>query len=139
VGQLEGKVVLLSGGASDIGRATALLLAAEGAAVAVGDVIEDAAAAVAADIVDAGGRSLGLRCDVREEESVAAFVRTAVDAFAASTASITMRPGATHDSTPTPSASISVSGNARSRRRPGARCSWRATPSLPCPSAAAVP
>ena len=81
VGQLEGKVVLLSGGASDIGRATALLLAAEGAAVAVGDVIEDAAAAVAADIVDAGGRSLGLRCDVREEESVAAFVRTAVDAF----------------------------------------------------------
>jgi NAD(P)-dependent dehydrogenase (short-subunit alcohol dehydrogenase family) len=81
VGQLDGKVVLLSGGASDIGRATALLLAAEGAAVAVGDVIEDAAAAVAGDIVDAGGRSLGLRCDVRDEESVAAFVGNAVDAF----------------------------------------------------------
>jgi NAD(P)-dependent dehydrogenase (short-subunit alcohol dehydrogenase family) len=81
VGQLDGKVVLLSGGASDIGRVTALLLAEEGAAVAVGDVTEGAAAAVARDIVDAGGHSLGLRCDVRDEDSVAAFVKAAVDAF----------------------------------------------------------
>ena len=81
MGQLAGKVVLLSGGASDIGRATALLLAEEGAAVAVGDVAEEAAAAVAHDIADGGGRALGVRCDVRDEESVAAFVEGAVDAF----------------------------------------------------------
>jgi len=81
VGQLDGKVVLLSGGASDIGRATALLLAEEGAAVAVGDVAAEAAAAVARDIADGGGRALGLRCDVRDEESVASFVEDAVEAF----------------------------------------------------------
>jgi NAD(P)-dependent dehydrogenase (short-subunit alcohol dehydrogenase family) len=81
VGQLDDKVVLLSGGASGIGRATALLLAEEGAAVAVGDVAEEAAAAVAHDIADGGGRAFGLRCDVRDEDSVAAFVEAAVDAF----------------------------------------------------------
>lgn len=81
MGQLDGKVVLVSGGASDIGRATALLLAGEGAAVAVGDVTEGAAAAVARDIAAGGGRALGLLCDVRVEESVAAFVRAAIDEF----------------------------------------------------------
>lgn len=81
MGQLDGKIVLLSGGASDIGRTTALVLAQEGAAVVVGDVTEEAAAAVAHDIAVEGGRSLGLRCDVRDEESVAAFVAAAVDAF----------------------------------------------------------
>ena len=81
MGQLEGKIVLLSGGASDIGRTTALVLAQEGAAVVVGDVTEENAAAVAHDISAAGGRSLGLRCDVRDEESVAGFVKAAVDAF----------------------------------------------------------
>jgi NAD(P)-dependent dehydrogenase (short-subunit alcohol dehydrogenase family) len=81
VGQLDGKVVLLSGGASDIGCATARLLAEEGAAVAIGDVDEDAAVAVAHDIASAGGRSLGRRCDVRDEESVAAFVAAATGEF----------------------------------------------------------
>lgn len=81
MGQLDGKIVLLSGGASDIGRTTALVLAQEGAAVVVGDVTEEAAAAVAHDIAVEGGRSLGLRCDVRDEESVATFVAAAVDAF----------------------------------------------------------
>ena len=81
MGQLDGKVVLLSGGASDIGRVTALLLAEEGAAVVVGDVNDGAAGVVARDIAEAGGRSLGVRCDVRDEESVAAFVAAGVDAF----------------------------------------------------------
>ncbi len=81
MGQLEGKVVLVSGGASDIGRATALLLAEEGAAVAIGDVSEDGAASVAEGITRAGGCALGRRCDVRDEESVAAFVHAAVNEF----------------------------------------------------------
>jgi NAD(P)-dependent dehydrogenase (short-subunit alcohol dehydrogenase family) len=81
LGQLDGKVILLSGGASDIGRATALRLAAEGAAVAIGDVGLDSAEAVAADVVAAGGRALGMVCDVRREESVTAFAARAVEAF----------------------------------------------------------
>ncbi len=81
MGQLDGKVVLLSGGASDIGRATAGLLADEGAAVVVGDVTAEAASEVARDITDAGGRALGLHCDVRDEDSVGAFVDRAVAAF----------------------------------------------------------
>ena len=81
MGQLDGKVVLLSGGASDIGRATARHLAEEGAAVTIGDVTADAAAAVADDIAADGGRALGLHCDMRDEDSVAAFVAAAVEVF----------------------------------------------------------
>jgi NAD(P)-dependent dehydrogenase (short-subunit alcohol dehydrogenase family) len=81
VGQLAGKVVLVSGGASDIGRATALRLGDEGASVVVGDVAEEGAAAVAEEVVAAGGHAVGLRCDVRSEASVAAFVERAVTEF----------------------------------------------------------
>jgi NAD(P)-dependent dehydrogenase (short-subunit alcohol dehydrogenase family) len=77
-GQLDGKVVLVSGGASDIGRATALQLAGAGAAVVVGDVSPEGAAAVAAAVAGAGGRAVGVPCDVRREESVAALVERAV-------------------------------------------------------------
>jgi len=77
----DGKVVLLSGGASDIGRATALRLATEGAAVVVGDVTLEGAEAVAEEVAAAGGQALGLRCDVRREDSVSAFVERAVAAF----------------------------------------------------------
>ncbi len=79
--QLDGKVVLLSGGASDIGRATALRLAAEGAAVAVGDVDLEGAESVAEEVQGAGGRAVSGRCDVRDEGSVATFVELAVAAF----------------------------------------------------------
>jgi NAD(P)-dependent dehydrogenase (short-subunit alcohol dehydrogenase family) len=74
-------VALVSGGASDIGRATALRLAEEGACVAVGDVALDAAEAVAAEVVASGGVAVATRCDVRDEASVAAFVELAVAAF----------------------------------------------------------
>jgi NAD(P)-dependent dehydrogenase (short-subunit alcohol dehydrogenase family) len=81
VGQLDGKVVLLSGAASDIGRATALRLAAEGAAVAVGDVDLEGAESVAWDVHAAGGRAMSGRCDVRDEQAVAFFVEMAAAAF----------------------------------------------------------
>ena len=80
-GQLDGKVVLVSGGASDIGRATALRLAAEGAAVAVGDVNLEGAESVAEEVQADGGRALSGRCDVRDERAVATFVEFAVAAF----------------------------------------------------------
>jgi NAD(P)-dependent dehydrogenase (short-subunit alcohol dehydrogenase family) len=81
VGQLEGKVALLSGGASDIGRATARRLAAEGALVLVGDVHLDAAGEVAQDIIGRGGQAIAAFCDVRHEESIETFVGLAVKEF----------------------------------------------------------
>src|SRR5580658_2900685 len=81
MGQLDGKVVLLSGGASDIGRATALRLAAEGASVAVGDVTSEGAGSVAEEVLDAGGSAIGIACDVRHDDSVSAFVERAVVEF----------------------------------------------------------
>jgi NAD(P)-dependent dehydrogenase (short-subunit alcohol dehydrogenase family) len=61
---LTGKRALITGGASGIGRATALLLARQGAAVAVADLDEAGGRAVAQAIVDGGGRAIFSRCDV---------------------------------------------------------------------------
>ena len=81
MGLLGGRVALVSGGASDIGRATVTRLAEEGACVLVGDVSVEGAESVAADVVATGGRAMGTRCDVRDEDSVAAFVALAVSEF----------------------------------------------------------
>jgi NAD(P)-dependent dehydrogenase (short-subunit alcohol dehydrogenase family) len=80
-GRLAGKVVLVSGGASDIGRATARRLAADGAHVVVGDVAQGGAEEVAGEVHDAGGSAVGVACDVRSEDSVASFVAHAVTEF----------------------------------------------------------
>jgi NAD(P)-dependent dehydrogenase (short-subunit alcohol dehydrogenase family) len=63
-GVLTGKRALVTGGASGIGRATALLFAREGAALSVVDLDEAGGQAVARTIVDGGGQAIFLRCDV---------------------------------------------------------------------------
>ncbi|NTU98081.1 MAG: 3-oxoacyl-ACP reductase FabG [Chlorobiaceae bacterium] len=72
---MKGKVALVTGSSRGIGRATAILLAAEGAAVAVNYFqSESAAVAVVAEIMKAGGRALAIKADVRDEEQVFSMV-----------------------------------------------------------------
>jgi NAD(P)-dependent dehydrogenase (short-subunit alcohol dehydrogenase family) len=68
---LKGKLAVVTGGASGIGRAIAQKLAARGAAVHILDLNEESAEATAREIVDAGGSAVAHRCDVADEADVA--------------------------------------------------------------------
>jgi 3-oxoacyl-[acyl-carrier protein] reductase len=75
--KLEGKVAVVTGGGSGIGRAASLLFAGEGGRVAVVDLREDAAKATAEAIERAGGEALPLRADVsRSADNEAAVAAT---------------------------------------------------------------
>jgi len=77
-GILVGKVALVTGGASGIGRATARLFAQEGAAVAIADVDEEQGQAVTQGIIGRGGDALFVRCDVSSARDCQHAVGTAV-------------------------------------------------------------
>jgi NAD(P)-dependent dehydrogenase (short-subunit alcohol dehydrogenase family) len=79
MGSLTGRRALITGGASGIGRATALLFAREGAAVSVVDVDEAGGQAVAQMIVDEGGQAISVRCDVTQAEDCQRAVQQTVD------------------------------------------------------------
>jgi NAD(P)-dependent dehydrogenase (short-subunit alcohol dehydrogenase family) len=80
-GILEGKVALVTGGASGIGRATALVMAREGARVAVTDRAEASAAETVALINAAGGQAIAIAGDVTREADVTAMVSRTVAAY----------------------------------------------------------
>jgi 3-hydroxybutyrate dehydrogenase len=67
---LEGKVAIVTGAASGIGKEIAFELARAGAAIAIADLNEAGAQAVAAGIVASGRRALGLAMDVTDEDAV---------------------------------------------------------------------
>lgn len=74
----EGKVAWVTGGGSGIGRALALELARQGAAVAVSGRREDRLAETVAEIVALGARGLAVPCDVAEDAAVEAAVARVV-------------------------------------------------------------
>jgi NAD(P)-dependent dehydrogenase (short-subunit alcohol dehydrogenase family) len=81
MGIVDGKRAIVTGAASGIGRATALLLAREGAAVVAADLDEAGAAEVVAAIEAEGGRALAVRCDVTVEADCRRLVEAAVASF----------------------------------------------------------
>jgi len=79
--RLDGKVIVIAGGGSGIGAGVARRLASEGADVIVGDLAEVAAEEVAASIRSTGGSAVPVTFDMRDEESIAALIDTAVTQF----------------------------------------------------------
>lgn len=78
---LAGKVVLVAGGATGIGAATAARLAAEGCHVVVGDIAATAAQDTARRIVEAGGEASAVTFDLADPASVADLVAETVKAY----------------------------------------------------------
>jgi hypothetical protein len=79
--QLEGRVAIVTGGNSGIGRATALALAQVGARVVVAARREPEGVAVVAEIEAAGGGAVFVRTDVTKEADVERLIETALRAY----------------------------------------------------------
>ena len=79
--KLEGKLAIVTGGAAGIGKAIALALANEGADVAIADIQDAKAEAVAEAIETMGRRGLAIRCDVSDSTQVDAMVAQVADTW----------------------------------------------------------
>jgi len=80
-GLVQGKVALITGGASGIGRATSLIFAREGATVAVADLNLDGCEETVAMIKHSRGEAFSIKCDVSKTAEVQAMVERVVKAY----------------------------------------------------------
>ncbi|TMI05430.1 MAG: SDR family NAD(P)-dependent oxidoreductase, partial [Betaproteobacteria bacterium] len=78
MGQLEGKVAIVTGGAGGFGEGIARLFVAEGARVLIADIEQAKAQKLAAEL---GSPARAVRCDVAKSADVFAAVKACVDAF----------------------------------------------------------
>ncbi|MCS7023727.1 MAG: SDR family oxidoreductase [Bryobacteraceae bacterium] len=78
---LEGKVVLVAGGAGGIGAETSFRLAACGASIVVSDLELAGASEIALRIAEQGGRALGVKCDITKPSECEAAAQAAVEQF----------------------------------------------------------
>jgi NAD(P)-dependent dehydrogenase (short-subunit alcohol dehydrogenase family) len=79
--KLKDKVAVITGGAMGIGEATARLFAAEGAAVVIGDVAEEAARQVVNEIITSGGQAAFYRLDVRQPAEAEKLIQGTLETF----------------------------------------------------------
>jgi meso-butanediol dehydrogenase/(S,S)-butanediol dehydrogenase/diacetyl reductase len=79
--EIKGKVAVITGGASGIGRATAKMLAAGGASIVIADLVEAAGAETVKAIETAGGRAVFVKADVTNEDDSRRMLETAVQKF----------------------------------------------------------
>ncbi|HEY5860198.1 MAG TPA: glucose 1-dehydrogenase [Actinomycetota bacterium] len=79
--RLDGKVAVITGGGSGMGKIASELFASEGAKVVLTDVNDDAGEAAAAGIVAGGGDAAYVHADVSKESEAEAMVRAAVERF----------------------------------------------------------
>ncbi|WP_327241785.1 SDR family NAD(P)-dependent oxidoreductase [Streptomyces sp. NBC_01320] len=79
--ELEGRIAFITGAASGMGRASALLMASEGATVIVSDINEEGAEAVVKEIEASGGSAVAKVLDVTKPDHVTACIQSVGDQF----------------------------------------------------------
>ena len=81
MGQLDGKVALITGAGSGIGRASALVFAREGAKVALADIVVEGGEETVRMVKEAGGEAFFIKADVSNAAEVEAMVNTVVETY----------------------------------------------------------
>jgi NAD(P)-dependent dehydrogenase (short-subunit alcohol dehydrogenase family) len=79
--RLDGKVAVITGGASGMGKVASALFASEGAKVVLTDVADEAGEAVAAEIATSGGTAAFVHADISNENDARTMIETAVSRF----------------------------------------------------------